>query len=151
MSRGGAAPRLAFASFLLWALGTAPGAAHKTSLAHVTVEGGPDAEVTLLLSTHDLAAALGLPFDPAAPVPFAVVDGARPAILAYLDERLALRASDRSCAAGPTRIAEIRPGEELRVQRAFACPPGTADLTLSYRLFFDIDGGHRAIVEGGGR
>ena len=47
--------------------------------------------------------------------------------------------------------SELRKGEELRIDRLFACPPGTGSLPISYRLFFDIDAGHRAIVEAGGR
>jgi hypothetical protein len=150
MVKGGAGfPALAFLFFL--ALSAPQAWAHKTSLAHLAVEGRERAAVSLSLSAHDLAAALGLAADPSAPVPFAEIEASRKRIEEYLDARLALRLGERPCLPGDMRIEELRKGEELRIHRLFACPPGAGSLAISYRLFFDIDAGHRAIVEAGGR
>jgi hypothetical protein len=149
VTKGGAL-RLALASLILW-FAASPAAAHRTSLAHVTVEGGAATQVILHLSAHDLAVALGLNADPATPVPFSGIEAARARIALYLDERLALRAGEQICTPGGLNIEETRPGEELSIRRTFACPSGSDDLVLTYRLFFEIDGAHRAIVEAGGR
>ncbi len=151
MRAAAGAGRLALACLALCVASAGPAAAHRTSLAHVSVEGSTEAEVALTLSAHDLAAALGLPVDVAAPAPVALLLAEPQRIAAYLDQRLALRAGDRPCIPGATRIEETRPGEELRVIRAFSCTPDARGLTLSTRLFFDIDEGHRAILEAGGR
>ncbi len=151
MTKGGVAPGLALASLIVWIFAATPAAAHRTSLAHVTVEGGAAAKVTLHLSAHDLAMALGLGADPAAPLPFSEIEAASARIALYLDQRLVLRAGERICTPGELGIEEARPGEELRIRRAFACPPAAGDLVLSYQLFFEIDKSHRAIVEAGGR
>lgn len=151
MRRAGGAGWLALACLALWTVGAGPASAHRTSLAHVAVEGSAEAEVTLTVSAHDLAAALGLPVDVDAPAPVAELLAEPRRIAAYLDQRLGLGAGNRPCIAGAIRIEETRPGEELRVIRAFSCAPDAKGLTLSYRLFFDIDEEHRAILEAGGR
>jgi hypothetical protein len=147
--RGGA--RLALASLLLLLATLAPALAHRTSLAHVAVERGAETRVVLTLSAHDLAIALGIEADLARPAPIAEIMAAWDLIAAYLDRRLSLRAGAVSCAPGALEIEEARAGEELRLTRRFACPAGGGELTLGYRLFFDIDREHRAILDAGGR
>ena len=147
--RGGA--RLALASLLFWAMASAPAGAHRTSLAHVAVEGGAEARVVLTLSAHDLAVALGIEADLSRPAPVGEIMAARELIADYLDQRLSLRADAEPCTPGALEIAEARAGEELRLTRRFSCAAAAGKLTLAYRLFFDIDPEHRAILEAGGR
>jgi hypothetical protein len=151
MIKGGVAPSLATASLIISMLAATPAAAHRTSLAHVTVEGGAPVQVTVHLSVHDLAVALGLDVDPAIPLPLSELEATSTRIALYFDQRLALRAGDQPCMPGELHVEEARPGEELRINRAFDCPAAAGDLVLSYLLFFEIDKAHRAIVEAGGR
>jgi len=121
--------------------------AHRTSLAHVELR--LDREQPLLtvdVSTHDLAAGLGVSVDGAAPVPPGLLD--RDAAAAWAMSRIALSRDDRPCGMAAEVVAID--AERERISITFECAPSrdTAAVetsSLRYRLFHGVDPRHVAI------
>ena len=120
--------------------------AHSTSLtvSLVSLEGAR-VRYELKLTAHDLAIALGIPTDLAAPVPRAAFDAAETDIAAYLGQRLALHGDGEPCIRSGIELRFTPDPEEIGLVASFDCPAGMRVLTIDYRLFFDIDPRHRSL------
>lgn len=125
---------------------TTPAQAHRTSAAQLDLRLDRDpAELTIDLSAHDLAIALGETPALDRPVPAELLARTDGALRGWLGQRVALRVAGQACAlAGVQRHAGD--GEAQQLQTQWRCPPLPAgtDWSLDYRLMADIDPAHIA-------
>ncbi len=131
--------------FLL-AVSAGDAGAHKTSLARTDVAVAA-ATVTwsLTVSAHDLAVALGIETDLASPVPRAAFEERAARLGRYVAQRLAVSAQGARCAGAIPEADYAALPDDVVVRIVFRCPAPVRRLSLSYRLFFDIDPRHRGL------
>ena len=140
-------PAFALATALaaaFWVAG--PAAAHRTNLAtaEVTVAGA-EVDYRLIVSPHDLAVALGIETDLVTPVPQAAFEARRAALARYVTTRLTLTNDGAACPPGPVGVDYDRLPRDLVIRVSFRCAEDVRELAINYRMFFDIDAGHRSI------
>ena len=102
------------------------------------------------IALRDLDDVLRLDADGDGAITWDELSARAPAVRTYALSRLSLRTETGPCTvtAGATPIVEHSDGAYVRLPLTMACPSATGPttLTLDYRLLFDIDPQHRAIV-----
>jgi hypothetical protein len=129
----------------------APGAwAHSASDAYLTLDAQADGSVRGQwdIALRDLDFVLELDDDGDGNITWAEVRRHQPAIGRYVLERLSLLGDGRPC-----KLTLLKQMIDKHADGAYAalffelrCAAAPTRLTLSYRLFFDIDPSHRAIL-----
>lgn len=140
-------------SLLGWSLMVTQGAvAHSASDAYMTLDIGAQTPTTIVLqwdiALRDLDFVLKLDDDGDGNITWAELRRHQPAISQYAQARLRVLGDGKVC---PTRIT--RQWVDNHADGAYSvlflearCASQPQRLTLDYRLFFDIDPSHRAIV-----
>jgi hypothetical protein len=120
--------------------------AHKTNLSRFkVVVAGAAVDYTVVVSTHDLAAAVGIGVDPATPVLRAAIEASRADVEALAASRLRVAADGAACARRGVTLDFAAYPEELTIIVVFACAAAPEVLEIGYLLFFDLDPAHRAL------
>ena len=119
--------------------------AHKTNLATgmIALEKGR-VTVTVKVSAHDLAVALGIPVDLQKPVPPALFEGASIQLEAYATDRLGVVTNEGPCR--PQVSFTINGLMDTVTLVSISSCPKAKGITVHYDLFFDIDRSHYAIM-----
>jgi len=122
------------------------GLAHKTSLttAEVSVS-GKEVTFRLKVSAHDLAVALGIETDLVTPVSMAAFEARKKVLFRYIQDRLAIHAQNAPCSSQPPVVDYSQLPDDLLLVVDFNCSEPVEQLTVNYRLFFDIDSSHRSL------
>ncbi|MDQ2694169.1 MAG: HupE/UreJ family protein [Pseudomonadota bacterium] len=130
---------------LAWSLSAL---AHKPSDSYLTLRLGAAATGQWDIALRDLDYAIGLDGDGDGAVTWGELRARHAAIAAYALARLRIFAGGRPCAVQPAQHLVDRHSDGAYAVLRFAldCPPGS-DLTLDYRLFFDLDPTHRGLVQ----
>ena len=126
-------------------------AAHKPSDAHLHLTIDRDHLLGRLdVALRDLDAALDLDADADGQITWAEVVAARSRIEAYVADRLALAAETGPCPREPAApaLVDLSDGTYWAQPFTAACPGGARphELTISYRLLFDLDAQHQGLV-----
>ncbi len=131
--------------------------AHVTQLTKGEIRvGGKSVTLQLEISAHDLAVALELPADPDAAIPIEFFRQHKARLDAYLHNHLNVTADGTACSVNEQSLSTKKQAstETISLLIAFACAPHARQLAIHYRLFFDIDSGHRflgnLILDNGG-
>jgi hypothetical protein len=151
--RRGAATRatLFLAAALLSSVAAAPALAHKPSDSYLTltVDAG-DAAITGQwdIALRDLDFAIGLDANGDGDITWGEVRARHADIAAYALARLALRADGADCVvqSDAQMIDQHTDGAYTVLPLRIACPKPPTTLSLSYRLFADIDPQHRGLL-----
>lgn len=124
--------------------------AHTTKLTtgNLTLSEGETAvtlSLALSLSTHDVAFAVGQPILPDAPVTPPVWDAIEADAIAYVKEAVTLGADGVLCGKSLTLFhgASL---ETVYADVTFICPGSSKTFFFDYRLFFEIDAEHSALI-----
>jgi len=149
---------------LVVALAAAPAWAHKPSDAHLAlaVDG---ARVTgrLDVAVRDLDAAVGIDADGDGDITWGELEDAAPRVDAYIRDRLAIGASQASdtvdgltiggCPVelGAPALVDLSDGAYWAQPIIAHCAAAPAELSIRYRLLFDIDAQHRGLVHVAGQ
>ena len=138
-----------------WALAfSSPAAAHSLSTSYLTAAvSGSSMQVQWEIALRDLDYAIGL--DPTGRITWGDLKARLPAIESYAMPRLTLSADGTTCPAGPvTLLADSRGGNGYAVLAFTArCRAKVHAVGIAYRLMFDLDPQHRAlldVISGGG-
>jgi len=127
-----------------------PARAHSASDAYLTLDQRADGSLQGQwdIALRDLDFVLGLDGDGDGNITWAEVRNHQAAIARYALSQLKVRSGGRDCPLEVSRQLIDRHADGAYVALFFQsrCPGDRASLTLEYRLFFDIDPSHRAIV-----
>jgi hypothetical protein len=136
---------LAFAALL-----PRPAGAHSASDAYLTLDQRADGSLQGQwdIALRDLDFVLGLDDDGDGDITWAEVRAHQSAIARYALSHLKIQVDGHDCAVSLSRQWIDRHADGAYVALYFQshCPDAAATLALDYRLFFDIDPSHRAIV-----
>lgn len=128
---------------------TAPASAHTGSASYVRLR-AVDAGVSLsvALDLRDLEYALGVDANADGAITWGEVSGREAALLAYIRERLALTRDSEPCVVSLTDLAidEIDGGVYAVVAGSARCERRGV-LRVSSAMMFDLDAGHRTMIE----
>lgn len=124
--------------------------AHTTKLTTGTLslsqEAGPAiVSFALTLSTHDLAFAVGQPILESRPVTPPLWDALEHEASSYVERAITLTADGTTCSKA-LRFSHGASLETVYADILFTCPSGSRALFLDYRLFFEIDEEHSALI-----
>jgi len=137
---------LIFLAGALFAVATGRADAHQTSLAkgQVSIDGGT-VRFVLTLSIEDVAAALDIGADLAAPVPRAVYAARAAELDQYLNQRIRIDRDGDFCLPEPVTIDYSALPDEIVATVHRLCPETGAVLSIEYLPFFDIHADHRLL------
>ena len=142
-----------FLTLLLWLLASAA-AAHKPSDSYLTLERhGTQIAGQWDIALRDLDAAITLDANGDGEISWGEVRAKNTAIAAYALSRLSLASGGTVCplemadADANVLIDEHSDGAYAVLRLAGACPKGDAELTIDYRLLFDVDPTHRGLLQ----
>jgi hypothetical protein len=134
----------------LLALALVPAQAHKPSDSYLTLN-VKDKQVTGQwdIALRDLDYALGLDQNGDGALTWDEIRGQHQVIARYAVERLALSSGQRPCpiAVGAQLVDNHTDGAYSVLRFSAACPAAIDALTVSYRLFADIDPQHKGLVK----
>ncbi len=142
--------RMFCAALACCALAASNAGAHSASDAYLTLDAQADGSVRGQwdIALRDLDFALRLDDDGDGNITWGEVRRHQPAVGRYALERLTLSADGRPC-----KVTLLKQMIDRHADGAYAalffearCTGSPARLTLAYRLFFDIDPSHRAIL-----
>jgi hypothetical protein len=139
--------RALLAAVLMLAL--IPAQAHKPSDSYLALSvKGQQVSGQWDIALRDLDYALGLDQDGDGALTWDEIRGQHEAIAAYAKERLALSTAQGACpiVAGEQLVDNHTDGAYTVLRFSAACPAATDALTVSYRLFADIDPQHKGLV-----
>jgi hypothetical protein len=134
---------------LVVALLSAPALAHKPSDAYLTLERNGDAlSGRFDFALRDLDNALTLDANGDGEITWGEVRVRHPAIVAYVQERVAVASGGERCALSVTDHAldTHTDGTYAVLMLAASCPHPGPTLAVDYRVFFDIDPQHRGLL-----
>jgi hypothetical protein len=123
--------------------------AHKPSDAQVKLAvAGDTVRGSLDLAIRDLDAALVLDADGDGAITWGEISAMAPAIVTYVQQRLAIAADGNACPAtlGGGALVDLSDGPYWSMSIDAACPATPASVTVDYRLLFDVDAQHRGLV-----
>lgn len=127
-------------------------AAHSPSTGRVTLDvdsrDGRELRGSVQLAIRDLDTALWLDRDQNGDVTWAELQSAEPAVRNYVAQRLQLGESSRcSVTWQALRVATLNDGNYATLPLLLHCALAPTELTVRYRLLFDIDAQHRGLVQ----
>ena len=131
------------------AAGVLPSAAfaHRTSLTRSEIVVNDKTVLFVLRATiHDMAVATGMKTDLVSPIPKARFEKNRAGIFAYFNRGISVQAQGRPCPSRVTTLDFAAMPDDIQVIGVFDCPQKVVDLTVGYRLFFEIDKVHRGLA-----
>jgi hypothetical protein len=144
---------LVAAGIALVALGAAaPARAHTMSDGHLElVPDGRRLVGTLDVAVRDLHDVLDLDPGRDGAITWADVLARRDAIAAYVTDRLVLSSSDGACglAVGALGAVDRPDGAHVAIALTATCPSPPADVTIDYRLLYELDAQHRGLLHAG--
>lgn len=139
-------PVIALACLLAVLGDLAPVAAHKTNLTTGSlVVDGPEIRYRLTVSAHDLAILLDIATDLTSPIPLERFAARIDLLREHLDEQLVILGDGMPCPRTALTVDYTRLPDDIVLDLDYACPAPPRALRLTYRLFFGVDPGHRAI------
>lgn len=132
------------------ALYALPAAAHKPSDSYLNLHTTPGTTIEGRwdIALRDLEYAIGLDGNGDAAITWGELKARRDAVFAYAFGRLSLARGGSDCALRPgaLRVTDHTDGTYAVLDFAIKCPSDAEQLTLGYRLFFDIDPSHRGLL-----
>ncbi len=121
--------------------------AHRTSLTRSEIVVNEKTVLFVLRATiHDMAVAVGMKTDLVSPIPKARFEKNKARIFAYFNRGISVQAQGLACAARVTTLDYAAMPDDIQVIGVFDCPQNVVDLTVGYRLFFEIDKVHRGLA-----
>src|SRR5258708_35327423 len=136
-------------TLLLWLVASAA-AAHKASDSYLTLERhGAEIAGQWDIALRDLDAAITLDANGDGEITWGEVRAKNTAITAYALSRLAVVSGDVACplAAADALIDEHSDGAYAVLRLTGTCPKPEPNLTVDYRLLFDVDPTHRGLLQ----
>ncbi|MCQ8116540.1 HupE/UreJ family protein [Methylomonas rosea] len=123
--------------------------AHKPSDSYLTLS-ADDQQITGQwdIALRDLDYALGLDANDDGNITWAELRNSREVVYAYALSRLEMTRGKQVCVlqAADLLVDEHSDGHYAVLNFQASCPPGSASLSMSYRLFFDLDPQHRGLL-----
>jgi HupE / UreJ protein len=123
--------------------------AHRASDAFLTVEvDGSQLRGRFEIALRDLAAVIDIDPDRDGEITWGELRRARPAIDASVERALAVGADGQACSlrSSDLQVSDRVEGRFAWIELAGQCPAAPAQLSLEYRLLFDVDPTHRGIL-----
>jgi len=127
---------------------TGVASAHKPSDAHLRLAAsGTELAGQVSIAVRDLDGALDLDTDGNGDITWAETTAAAPRIAAYVKERILLDAGGPcELTTGAAALVDLTDGAYWTAPVTATCPSAPGDLTITYKLLFDIDAQHRGLV-----